>query len=85
MFFLYSANTLYNAIANTANIYDFFANTITANINVTTFLISNTYPNSNQTVMQVMANNSNGISLLPVSLGAANTGGTGFRALVVPN
>lgn len=85
MFTLYSANTLSNAIANTANIYNLYANSIPSNINLTTFAIANTLPIANGTVLLLTANNGNGSILQAVSLGAVNSGGTGFRALVVPN
>lgn len=52
----------------------------------TTFSITNTAPvTSGQTVMELLVYNSSGANLVPVSLGPANSCGSGFKCLAVPN
>lgn len=53
--------------------------------NRTYFRLLPTDPASNVTSMQLQVNNSGGVSLQTVTLGAADSGGAGFRALRVPN
>lgn len=51
----------------------------------TLFIVHNTSPASGFTNLGIIANNSLGVSLQTVSLGAADSGGTGFRCLTLPN
>jgi hypothetical protein len=42
-------------------------------------------PPSASTNLQLLVNNSGGVNFAPITLGAANSGGTGFRSLIAPN
>jgi hypothetical protein len=48
-------------------------------------LIGNTAPAAAGTVLHLLVSNNAGVNLVTVSLGEPDSGGTGFRALIVPN
>lgn len=47
--------------------------------------LQTTSPTNGSTAMVLLVNNNAGLNAVTVALGAANSGGTGLRALVVPN
>lgn len=48
-------------------------------------VIANTPPTAGATVFELLVNNNIGVNIVPVTLGAPDSGGTGYRALRVPN
>ncbi len=52
---------------------------------IPTFGIANASPGAAGTVLSVLVNNNGGVNAAVVSLGAADSGGAGFRVMRVPN